>query len=103
MNTKTIVYDLDQVNIEHIYPQNPKEPDAKLDEVKHALGNLTPLDDRDGVLAGNDSFAKKRPTYRKSRFAITKPLADLQEWNETEVARRFAFYAERAKKIFTVE
>ncbi len=103
VNTKASVYDLDQVNIEHIYPQNPKQPSAKLDEVKHALGNLTPLDERDGVLAGNELFTKKRPTYRKSRFAITKPLADLREWDEAEVAQRFKFYAVRAKKIFIVE
>jgi Protein of unknown function DUF262/Protein of unknown function (DUF1524) len=103
VNTKASVYDLDQVNIEHIYPQNPKQPDAQLDEVKHALGNLTPLDDRDGVLAGNEPFTKKLPAYRKSRFAITKPLADLQKWDEVAVAARFTFYAERAKKIFVVE
>jgi hypothetical protein len=103
VNTKASVYDLDQVNIEHIYPQNPKQPSAQLDEIKHALGNLTPLDDRDGVLAGNESFTKKLTTYRKSRFSITKPLADLQKWDEVAVAARFTFYAERAKKIFVVE
>jgi Protein of unknown function (DUF1524) len=76
---------------------------AKLDEVKHVLGNLTPLDERDGVLAGNEPFTTKAPIYRKSRFAITKALADLKQWDEAEVAQRFRFYAARARKIFVVE
>ncbi len=102
-NAKVSVYDLDQVNIEHVYPQNPQQPNSKLTEVKHELGNLTPLDDRDGQLAGNEPFVKKRPIYAQSRFAITKPIADLQKWDEAAVAERFTFYAERAKKIFVVE
>lgn len=102
VKAKAAVYDLDQVNIEHIYPQNPKYQNAKLDEVKHALGNLTALDDRDGQIAGNESFSKKRPIYKKSLFQITRPLAKLTKWDAVAVSKRFTFYSERATKIFVV-
>lgn len=103
VNAKATLYDLDQVNIEHIYPQNPKVSDATLDELKHALGNLTALDDADGVVAGNETFAKKKPIYAKSKFAITQPLASFSSWDEAAVAARFEFYAKRAKKVFAVQ
>jgi Protein of unknown function DUF262/Protein of unknown function (DUF1524) len=103
VTSKASVYDLGQVNIEHVYPQNPKKASAKLEEVKHGLGNLTALDERDGILAGNEEFTAKRDTYNRSKFVITQPLASLQRWTEAEVASRFEFYAARAMKIFTVE
>ena len=102
VQAKAAVYDLDQVNIEHIYPQNPKYPNAKLEEVKNALGNLTALDDRDGQIAGNESFSKKKPIYKKSLFQITRPLAELAKWDEVAVSNRFTFYSNRATKIFVV-
>lgn len=102
VTAKTSVYDLDQVNIEHVYPQNPKRPDAGLEELKHALGNLTPLDDRDGGQAGNQGYSAKKPIYAKSRFSITKDLAAVSQWDEAAVGDRFTYYADRAKKVFVV-
>lgn len=103
VKTKATVFDLDQVNIEHIYPQNAEVVDPKLEERKHELGNLTPLDDRDGGKASNSPFAQKRPIYDKSRFAVTAPLGALPAWNDSSVTTRFSYYAERAKAIFIVE
>lgn len=103
VNSKAAVHDLDQVNIEHIYPQNPQQLDGSLEDLKHHLGNLTPLDDVAGARAGNAPFEEKKETYARSRFAVTRPLADLSEWNDEAVRDRFNFYAERAKKIFVVE
>jgi hypothetical protein len=102
VKTKAIVFDLDQVNIEHIYPQSAKVVEQKLEERKHELGNLTALDDREGGKAGNAPFAQKRSIYAKSRFAITEPLGALAGWDDGSVASRFSYYAERAKRIFVV-
>lgn len=104
VKAKTSVYDLDQVNIEHIYPQNPQQLDAALDPVKHELGNLTALDDHDGMVAGNELFVTKQPIYAASQFAITKPLGQSPStWNQAAVAARVTFYTDRAKTIFVVE
>lgn len=102
VKAKAAVYDLDQVNIEHIYPQRPKQPNVKLDELKDALGNLTALDDRDGQVASNESFSKKRAIYEKSLFQITQPLGKMNKWDAAAVSKRFTFYSERATKIFVV-
>jgi hypothetical protein len=99
---KTKVFDLDAVNIEHIYPQNPANPDSLLNPLKNTLGNLTALDQHEGVIAGNKEFADKRSTYAKSDFKITRPLAKTQKWNPAAVVRRVDFYKKRALKIFIV-
>ena len=103
IKTSVAVFDLDQVNVEHVYPQNADVVDPKLEERKHELGNLTLLDDRVGAKAGNAPFAQKRPIYAKSGFDITEPLGALPTWNDGSVAARFLYYAERAKAIFIVE
>ena len=99
---KTKVFDLDSVNIEHIYPQNPAKPDSLLNPLKNTLGNLTALDQQEGVIAGNKEFPDKRPTYAQSEFKITKPLGKLQKWNPAAVVKRVDFYKKRALKIFVV-
>lgn len=99
---KTKVFDLDAVNIEHIYPQNPANPDSLLNPLKNTLGNLTALDQHEGAIAGNKEFADKKPTYAESDFKITRPLAKTQEWTPDAVVRRVDFYKKRALKIFVV-
>jgi hypothetical protein len=96
------VFSLKAVNIEHIYPQNPSRQDRSLNPLKHTLGNLTALDETEGVKAGNKPFSKKKPTYAASRFKITQPLAEVEDWNPTEVAERVDFYVKRALKMFVV-
>lgn len=99
---KTKVFDLDAVNIEHIYPQNPAVPDSLLNPLKNTLGNLTALDQHEGMIAGNKEFHEKRPTYAKSDFKITRPLARTQSWTPAAVVKRVDFYKKRALKIFVV-
>jgi uncharacterized protein DUF262/uncharacterized protein DUF1524 len=99
---KTKVFDLDSVNIEHVYPQNPSSPDPLLNPLKHTLGNLTALDEHEGAIAGNKDFSTKKPTYAKSKFKITQPLATLTNWDQSAIANRVSFYTERAVKIFVV-
>jgi hypothetical protein len=100
---KTSIFTLDDVNLEHIYPQNPANADRTLEKLKHSLGNLTLLDPYDGVRAGNKSFSDKQPIFRKSRFGITKPLGRLSDWDQASISSRVDFYTERALKIFVVK
>jgi hypothetical protein len=99
---KTRVFGLKTVNIEHIYPQNPKTQIPLLNPLKHTLGNLTALDQDEGVKAGNKGFPQKKPIYEASEFKITKTLADIPEWDQAAVADRVKFYIDRALKIFVV-
>ena len=102
LNDRTTVRDLDTVNIEHIYPQNPARQNPLLEPLKNTLGNLTALDQDEGRIAGNDEFPQKKPIYARSEFKITKPLGRLRKWNEAALVKRVDFYKERAAKIFVV-
>jgi hypothetical protein len=99
---KTRVFDLEYVNIEHIYPQNPAAVDPGLANLTNALGNLTALDPVRGGKIGNKDFNAKKTEYGKSNFLITQPLASLTDWTPQRVDGRFDFYAERAKRLFVV-
>jgi hypothetical protein len=99
---KTKVFDLDHVNIEHIYPQHPGVPDPLLEPSKHSLGNLTALDEGEGKLAGNQEFSQKKAIYAKSQFKISRPLGELDGWDQATIASRVEFYCARAPKIFVV-
>lgn len=99
---KTRVFDLEYVNIEHIYPQNPLVNDPSLANLTNALGNLTALDPVHGGKIGNADFKTKKPEYGKSSFLITQPLAALADWTPQRIQDRFDFYAARAKTLFVV-
>jgi hypothetical protein len=99
---KTRVFDLEYVNIEHIYPQNPLVNDPSLANLTNAVGNLTPLDPVHGGKIGNAGFKTKKPEYGKSSFLITQPLATLADWTPQRIQDRFDFYAARAKTLFVV-
>jgi hypothetical protein len=99
---KTKVFDLDTVNIEHVYPQNPSKEEPMLNPLKHTLGNLTALDQNEGSIAGNKEFPDKKAIYRSSEFKITKPLGRLQKWDQERIRKRVEFYTQRAVKIFVV-
>jgi hypothetical protein len=103
VQSKTSVFDLEYVNIEHIYPQNPPVPDPSLANLTNALGNLTALDPVQGGQIGNGDFKTKKPEYAKSKFLITQPLAALpDDWTPQRIQDRFDFYTVRAKKLFVV-
>ncbi len=99
---KSNVFNLDDVNIEHIYPQNPNAANPLLEPLKHSLGNLTALDEGEGKLAGNQDFSHKKAIYEKSQFKISRPLADVGDWDPAAVAARVEFYCDRARKMFVV-
>lgn len=99
---RTKVFSLDDVNVEHIYPQHPAKSNRLLDPLMNSLGNLTLLDESDGRRAGNKEFDGKKQIYRKSGFKITRRLGRLRRWDEAAMARRVDFYTERALKMFVV-
>ncbi|NLE04835.1 MAG: DUF262 domain-containing protein [Crenarchaeota archaeon] len=95
--TNEFKIDYNNVNIEHIIPQNPdKSWGLSKTEIKgyvNNLGNLTLLDKTLNSKAGNKSFIQKIDLLRDSQLPITKKLiaefdAGDKEWNEEKVLQR---------------
>ena len=83
--------------VEHIFPQRPgaasgwardygrSGEDASL---KHMLGNLTLLTEREQNRAANRDFDLKRATYATSAFALSRRLASFSSWRPENIRSR---------------
>ncbi|MFI6448822.1 DUF262 domain-containing protein [Kitasatospora sp. NPDC050543] len=99
------VFDLDQVTIEHIYPQSPQagSVDSGLAPLVHQLGNLTFFGPGENSDAGNKSFLVKRDNYyKKSKIRLTRELGDLAEWTTEEYSKRLDRIKSDACKVFRI-
>lgn len=100
------VFDLQQVTIEHIYPQNPLANEAKkdMDELVHCLGNLTFFGPKENADAGNKPFAVKRKQYyAPSKVGMTRDLAELDEWTRERYESRLSQLQHDACRVFRLE
>lgn len=98
------------ISLEHIMPKNPngkeweqlKNSDKELyDFSVDRLGNLTLLQDKLNVSAGNKSFAiKKTNYYSKSAVRLTKELCYYTDWNFDTIDERQSKLYEYAKEIW---
>ncbi len=100
--------DLSKAQIEHIMPQTLNdewrrdlgvEHERVHAEWLHTLGNLT-LSAYNPELY-NHPFRKKREMYADSNIALTRRLADRQNWGEEAIRARVVELTGRAKKIWT--
>jgi hypothetical protein len=101
----TKVIDIDDVTLEHIYPQNATEADKNptLEPIKHFLGNLTFFGSDDNVAAGNKSFsAKKEDNYKTSSILMTVELASNPSWTARSIRNREKELIDQAVRIFTI-
>lgn len=101
----------DTINIEHIYPKNPKPDEwggaaqqAILDDYVWHIGNLTVMADKLNGRAANAPFPTKKPHYAKSSVVMTKTLAkDFDKWNEQTILGRAQNMTNLAKQIWRYE
>jgi hypothetical protein len=99
------VIDVDNVAIEHIYPQNAKPADrgTSMEPLKHQLGNLTFFSPTDNVSAGNKPFADKRNVdYPNSSIRMTADLAGKTAWTDADIKAREADLLDAAVRVFVV-
>src|SRR5574340_425930 len=96
------IFDLNQVTIEHIYPQNPANPDPTLEPYKHDIGNLSFWAPEDNRAASNDPFAMKQAKYSLSGVKLTKDLANLHGWTIHNLEQRRNDLISHALKVFRV-
>jgi len=97
-------FDLDQISIEHIYPQKPKPPDIDiaLEPFEHDIGNLTFWAPRDNSSASNQPFSAKKTKYTQSSVMLNHELASLLTWDIHTLTERRKQLIQKAKKLFTV-
>ncbi len=66
-----------RITVEHILPRHRQDV-----QWAERLGNLTLLEEHLNREARDRPFEEKREVYRRSRFAITRMLADYDRWDE---------------------
>ena len=103
--TKEIV-NPENVTIEHILPQEPKEWLSHLAEIHdtsylentHKIGNLT-LTKLNSEIS-NDRFEKKKRFYADSGYAITREISEYEDWNSSKIRKRSSAMAAEAVDIW---
>ncbi|TYB47889.1 DUF262 domain-containing protein [Actinomadura chibensis] len=80
--------DMDQVTIEHIYPQNARPVDPQFSGQVHRLGNLSYWAPDDNSAAGNDPFDVKKPAYAVSQVTLNQDLSKLPAWDMAALEKR---------------
>ena len=95
-------YDLDQVQIEHVYPQRPRDgqQDAKLDEFVHDLGNLAFWQGNENERASNKPYAEKSPDLRSARAHLTQEAGSYDSWTTDVVLARRQMLIDRLVWIY---
>jgi hypothetical protein len=117
------------LELEHILPNRPEaelrtafsksSPDAKYDEYKNRLGNLTLLEKPINIVASNDFFEIKKAEYRKCKHHLTCSIAGLDtvgkdssinringklksfdQWTSASIEERQAMLADLAKDVW---
>ena len=92
---------------QYIKNQKHKTSRVAIDEYHkenvNKLGNLTLLNKSRNRALSNDSFEKKKETYRKDDLEITKRLGDVPVWDDDTISTRQAQFFTFAKKIWDIK
>lgn len=97
IQTNTKEFGVNEANIEHIFPKNPKEHEwggkknhELLEPLLWHIGNLTVLGERINRDVGNAEFHIKRDRYEnRTEVEMTKQIArDYSEWNVDNIKKR---------------
>jgi len=94
--------DMEQVTIEHIYPQSAKAADPQLAPHVNRLGNLSYWGPHDNGAAGNDPFPVKKSAYAASNVTLNQDLAKLPNWDLAALEQREKDLITEACKIWTI-
>lgn len=103
--------DTDPASIEHVLPENPSNaweamfPREHWDSAIYRLGNLTLLDPSANRQVGNAEYPAKHAEYSKSRYEITRKLAEdaPTEWTLPLVEVRQSRLANRAVHLWRAD
>jgi hypothetical protein len=108
MSEQDYEFESSSFNIEHILPQNPKEGwDAFSDEeqevMTYRLGNMTLLEKNKNQAIANAEFSVKRSIFEASGFAITRKIAEENDfWKAERISIRQRQMADLAKTVWRI-
>ena len=97
-----------QYTIEHVLPRQPSDEWRQFDgqqqeAFRYRLGNMTVLKAGENRDLGNSDYDKKRLTYEKSGFAITRNLAArYDQWTVEKICANQRWMAKQATSIWKV-
>ncbi|MBE9579152.1 MULTISPECIES: DUF262 domain-containing protein [Moraxella] len=96
------------VNIEHIYPENPDEGweifDFKDGEsMTYRLGNMALCEKNINSQMANLEFEQKKPVLTQSHFQTTRAIADYPDWNPDAITKRQRLMAKVATSIWRID
>ncbi|WP_032393096.1 DUF262 domain-containing protein [Rhodococcoides fascians] len=100
--SKSRLWVLSEVDIEHIYPQTAKTTQNSMENLKHTIGNLTFWDKSDNRAQGNAEFATKKVAYAKSAVSSNRRISNLPDWDASQVASRQTEIVEAACRVFDI-
>ena len=95
-------HDEEQVNLEHILPQNPRENtwnDFNEDDKKiwpHRLGNMALLKKSENQRIGNEQWTVKQPILNRSSLTLTQEAGSESSWDKQVIEKRQKRMAELA-------
>jgi len=97
-----------EVNVEHIYPQNPeenewggKENQERLNLVLWHIGNLTVYGKRANRKVANKEYVEKQPRFASSAVTMTNEIAAMYDhWDEETIRDRALRLAKLAAEIW---
>lgn len=103
--------DVDQGSIEHILPENPDESwEEEFARERHEaflyrIGNLTLLEKKANRDIGNRPYADKVAAYERSRYTLTRQVAEMapEEWTPALIEHRQEKLAARAVQIWRAD
>jgi hypothetical protein len=98
----------DAFNIEHVLPQNAPDgwggfSNEEASNLVYRLGNMTLMESGANRDAGVAEYAAKRASYEKSRFSITRRMAqEHAEWTPERIAVWQNWMADQATSIWRI-
>src|SRR5581483_5232499 len=99
---KSTIFDVSNLQIEHVYPQNAQTKIKELEDLKDNLGNLSFWGPNDNKAASNSDFGTKKPIYAQSNVGLNRYLSQFDVWNKDSIQTRTTELIKRAVKIFAI-
>lgn len=96
------------INIEHIYPENPESGWEQFDfkdgeMMTYRLGNMALCEKNLNSEMANLQFDHKKPLLAKSHFQTTQSVASHQDWTPSSIANRQQQMAKIATSVWRID
>jgi hypothetical protein len=97
----------EQINLEHILPENPESDWGIPDEIAlgnfRKIGNMVLLQATVNSKIGNIAFDEKKKHFKNSQFFLTSMVAKEKEWGPKQIESRQKRLAELAVKTWPIK